>query len=99
MAINPPVEGMLSGPEIHVAGKASVIFVGTVTRLTEDADSVGVVDHQQAPEVAFDLDEVGQRADIAVHGEHAVGYDQCAVAASGPEFVAQGIEIVVAIAL
>ncbi len=65
------------------------MFVATPTGLAEDADCMGVVDHQQAPDVVFDLDQLGQRANVAVHGEHAVGHYQRAVARPGLEFGAQ----------
>src|ERR1700722_7159579 len=91
--------GAKPGPKIHIAGTAPVIFVAAVPGLAQDADRVGVVDHQHAPEVFLDLDQVGKRANVAFHREYSIGYDQRAVARAGSEFLAEGIEVVVPIPL
>jgi hypothetical protein len=42
----------------------------------EDARRVGVVDHDGRTELLGRLDDAGERRDVAVHREHAVGHDE-----------------------
>jgi hypothetical protein len=65
----------------------------------EDAGPVRVVDHERCPVAVFELDDRGERRDVAVHREDAVGHDELPSRARGGErsFEILGIGVAIAV--
>jgi len=73
--------------------------MGSRKSVTQHAESVGVVDDQPGVETFRELQEFGQRREVAVHAEHGIGQDQLAFGLAGGEQAFQGVEVAVRIAL
>ncbi len=92
--------GERAGPEVDLAGVDAEVLVGAAAGGAEDAGGVGLVDQQEGAELLLDGDQLGQAADVAVHGEDAVGDDEGAVGGlSAAQLLAQAFGVVVAEAL
>ena len=70
---------------------------GAAAVLAEDARGVGVVDHDRGAEFFGRLDDAGQRRDVTVHREDAVGHNQAAAprGLAEPPFEMVGVQVVV----
>ena len=68
-----------AGPDVDFAGVDTEVLIGAAAGGSDDAGGVGLVDEEEAAELFFDGDEIGEAADVSVHGEDAVGDDDGAV--------------------
>ncbi len=70
-------DGLRQRPDLDRDATVEIEMVDAAsTRATEDAGRVGVVDHHCGTELLGRLDDAGQRRDVAVHREDAVGHDE-----------------------
>src|SRR5690606_15255117 len=93
-----------AGVDVHPVGDAEVLGGGRAG-LAHEADGVGVVDHDQGADLVREVADAGQRGEVAVHREHAVGDDDGAPRTlavvqrgGGLELGAQVVEIGVGVA-
>ena len=61
--------------DIHFI-RQSEIVCSAPSPVTEYAETMRVIDHDSRPVFSGEADDLGQIADIAAHGEHAVCHDQ-----------------------
>jgi hypothetical protein len=66
--------------------------------LAEDAQAVGVVHHEPGTVAVLELDDLGQRRNVALHREHTVDHDDLAlVGRRGGELLGEIFHVVVAV--
>ncbi|URN13452.1 hypothetical protein LUW77_24290 [Streptomyces radiopugnans] len=87
------------GDQVHLADQPEVL-AHTASAGAQQADVVGAVHHQPGAVAPGQFHDARQRAQVALHGEHAVGDDQPAAAGlGGGQQTAEMPEVAVAVAV
>ena len=91
-------DGLRQRADLNVdAAVQTEVIDRAAARRPEHAAGMGVVDHHDAAEFVGDVAESGQRAEVAVHAEHAVGDEQRAPmrAAAARRISSRGVDVAV----
>src|ERR1700735_2367794 len=71
--------GQRTRPDVHFTGCYAEVFSDAAAMGSQHSGGVRVIYQQEAAELLLDLDDLRQKANVAVHGENAIGNDKRAV--------------------